>query len=212
MSRNKYIRIYYVLKEEDPNASFPLELDPGIIQKPRLILVYERNDEREKAVLYVSLLKNLQTNASIYLLVNRNEDAERLKSLCNQFVPEIAGIDRFGHPDSYQLANVKIIIASYQRFLNKFLEGRIKGIKTIIFYEYDKLGSFNCRVKELLLNQLIDFKGVINSSKNIQPSRQYHVVLIWRKPANSYELLLRQISVLESNQEYDRLKINNMEL
>jgi len=89
----------------------------------------------DTALIFAALLKMIRSGSRTWVLMNprkwgtdpRDVPAIYLRDKFNALVPHVAMVDKFGYKDPSEDKNPRIIISSYKRFLNKYLEREVSG-------------------------------------------------------------------------------------
>lgn len=196
------------LYDEDPdNEPYPLDLNPAVVRNSRVILAHEHPVRQEKAFLYTTLLKTVQTGKRAWVLVDKLKGRRTLEKIRDQFnaiVPHVARVDRFGYRDPSESHDPRIIVSTYHRFLNKLLERRVKGVRTVVLTDFDEGLQRNFPEKEVILSQLVHFRDVLASKSPVNASkRAFNVVLSWRRIPSTHDLVLAQLGLIDPESKHD---------
>lgn len=183
------IPLTYVLNNLYSERNY-FKLDPSVLKKSRVILAFESQWVRERAVLSAALLKVIQTGSNVWVLVNTRKESVDLQLTFNNLIPYVARIERFGYRDPSAEFQPKIVLSTYPRFLNQFLELRVTGIKALVFYHFD--AEMHSHVKEVLLGQVLKLKPT------------YHLLWVYERMRLSHEVVQCRLQIIEPGQDTDR--------
>ncbi|MHA1848280.1 MAG: hypothetical protein ACTSXU_11590 [Promethearchaeota archaeon] len=179
--------------EDDDLENFPFGLDPSVIRKARFLLMYDEDHQRERAFLYTTLFKTKQVKGVTWVATNTRKDAQYLQQYFNQLIPRVARLDMFKHRNPPELEHAPIIISTYERLMNRYLERRLAGVKTIMLHDLDAQPR-NFHVKDALTTLFVRDK-----------KQRFNIIMSLTRKLIEFELEipLRMLKILQPSELHD---------